>query len=113
MIGAILMNKIAVYQQKTELSRCRKINLIYGNNGTGKTLLSNYLQDPSQPAYADCSIRRLFVLSHRKECTKKLRAADRRLETVQDLTLWILQKKDGITRTQEFKIMPPRPPASG
>ena len=113
MIGAILMNKIAVFQQQTELSRCRKINLIYGNNGTGKTLLSNYLQDPAQPAYADCSIRQLFVLSHRKECTTKLRAAERKLETGQDLTLWILLKKDGITRAQEFKIQLPRLPASG
>ncbi len=57
MIDAILMNKIAVFSRKTELSHCRKINLIFGNNGTGKTLLSNYLQDPAQPEYADCSIR--------------------------------------------------------
>ena len=39
MIEKITLNNIAVYDQKTEFSHCKKINLIYGNNGTGKTLL--------------------------------------------------------------------------
>ncbi len=56
MITSISMSNFAVYLQKTELSYCKKINLIYGNNGTGKTLLSNYLMDPAQPSYADCKI---------------------------------------------------------
>ena len=56
MISRISMENFGVYHGKTELFPCKKINLIYGNNGTGKTILSNYLADPSQPEYRDFSI---------------------------------------------------------
>lgn len=56
MIDTISMKNIAVYQTETKLTGCRKINLIYGNNGTGKTILSNYLRNPNDPFYRDCAI---------------------------------------------------------
>ena len=34
----------------------KKINLIYGLNGTGKTTLSNYLRDRENTCFSDCSI---------------------------------------------------------
>ncbi|MFZ1720469.1 MAG: AAA family ATPase [Candidatus Moraniibacteriota bacterium] len=34
----------------------KKINLIYGLNGTGKTTLSRYLQDKDNACFSDCSI---------------------------------------------------------
>lgn len=57
MIEKITLKNIAVYNQKTDFSNCKKINLIYGNNGTGKTVLSNYLMHPTAPEYSDCSIQ--------------------------------------------------------
>ena len=56
MIQSIKMNNFAVYNRETQLSGCRKINLIYGNNGSGKTILSNYLLSPDSTEYKDCSI---------------------------------------------------------
>lgn len=55
MISSISMKNFAVYAQQTEFSQCKTINLIYGNNGTGKTLLSNYLQDPQIYSYIQYS----------------------------------------------------------
>ena len=48
--------------------------------------------------------QQLFLMSHRKECTKKLRACDRRLESPDILALWILKKFNGTTQAQKFAV---------
>lgn len=37
----------------------KKINLIYGLNGTGKTTISKFLQDKNNKCFSDCSIEGL------------------------------------------------------
>ena len=50
----------------------------------------------------DKYIRQLFILTHRKECTKKLRSFDDRLENEQNIGLWILKKRNGMSQAQIF-----------
>ncbi len=50
------MENIASYKQKAELLTDKKINLIYGLNGTGKSTLSNYLYNMNDSKYASCSV---------------------------------------------------------
>lgn len=56
MLNKIELQSVASYQSLTTLETDKKVNLIYGLNGTGKSTLSNYLYDPYQPQYASCSI---------------------------------------------------------
>ena len=51
------MSNFAVYEQGAELSNCRKINLIYGNNGSGKTIISNFMMNPDAAEYEGFSIQ--------------------------------------------------------
>lgn len=48
------MSKCASYKNQTSLETDKKINLIYGLNGTGKSTFSNFLYTPSSPIYANC-----------------------------------------------------------
>jgi len=57
MINKISIKNIASYGEiPAVLETDRKINLIYGLNGTGKTTLSNYLQDKNNVSFSDCLI---------------------------------------------------------
>lgn len=53
------MKDVASYKQEAELLTDKKINLIYGLNGTGKSTLSNYLYNMNDLKYASCSIEGL------------------------------------------------------
>lgn len=54
MITKIVMSKFASYKNPTTLETDKKVNLIYGLNGTGKSTLSNFLYDPESNNYANC-----------------------------------------------------------
>lgn len=57
MIKKITLKKVASYgDDPVVLETDKKINLIYGLNGTGKTTLSKYLQNKDDTAFSDCSI---------------------------------------------------------
>ncbi len=56
MISKISLNKIACYKNLTVLETDKKVNLVYGLNGTGKSTLSNFLHNQSEVKYKDCSI---------------------------------------------------------
>ena len=55
----ITLKNVASYKEETTITADKKINLIYGLNGTGKTILSNYLYRNSKEEedlqYRDCS----------------------------------------------------------
>jgi wobble nucleotide-excising tRNase len=57
------MNKVACYKESVTLSTDKKINLIYGLNGTGKSIISDYLyhykSEKSKEKYPDCKIKGL------------------------------------------------------
>jgi len=55
MIKKISLNNFACYKSPTSLETDKKVNLIYGLNGTGKSLLSDYLYNKSSSNYSSCS----------------------------------------------------------
>jgi wobble nucleotide-excising tRNase len=59
MITKINLNKVASYKATTVLETDKKVNLIYGLNGTGKSTLSNFLHQRTDEKYKDCSIEGL------------------------------------------------------
>src|SRR5690606_6061284 len=59
MITKIHLNKVASYKSETVLITDKKVNLIYGLNGTGKSTLSNYLLQRTDEKYNSCSVEGL------------------------------------------------------
>ena len=55
MLTEIRMDAVASYKHTTSLVTDKKINLIYGLNGTGKSTFSNYLYAPDDPEFRFCS----------------------------------------------------------
>lgn len=55
MINNIVLNEVASYKSKSELHTDKKVNIIYGLNGTGKSTLSNYFYDIENEKYQHCS----------------------------------------------------------
>jgi len=57
MITKITLKKVASYgDEPAVLETDKKINLIYGLNGTGKTTISKYLQNTDDGCFSECSI---------------------------------------------------------
>ncbi|MBU8921689.1 MAG: AAA family ATPase [Bacteroidales bacterium] len=56
MIAEIQMSKVASYKALTSLTTDKKVNLIYGLNGTGKSIVSDFLYKPDAPRFGDCKI---------------------------------------------------------
>ena len=54
MITEIRMEGVASYKAEASLLTDRKVNLIYGLNGTGKSTLSTFLYDQNNPIYGRC-----------------------------------------------------------
>lgn len=59
MITKINLNNVASYKSQTALETDKKVNLIYGLNGTGKSTLSNYLHQRTEDKYKSCSVEGL------------------------------------------------------
>ncbi|HPS29579.1 MAG TPA: AAA family ATPase [bacterium] len=59
MITKIVMNNVASYKSVATLETDKKINLIYGLNGTGKSTFSDFLYDMSNPKFSGCSVEGL------------------------------------------------------
>lgn len=58
MILSVSLQNVSSYSPAvpTVLGPLKKINLIYGQNGTGKSTIGNYLQAMDQPAFQNCTI---------------------------------------------------------
>lgn len=59
MISKIVMKNVASYKEETVLATDKKVNLIYGLNGTGKSTLSGFLYCIEDSQYSDCKIEGL------------------------------------------------------
>lgn len=59
MITKITLDKINSYKKLTILETDKKVNLIYGLNGTGKSTFSDYLNQRVEEKYKKCSIEGL------------------------------------------------------
>ena len=57
MIESIKVADIATYDATgVQINDLKKINFIYGANGTGKTTITKLLNDASLPEFANCSV---------------------------------------------------------
>ena len=56
MIKDIVLKNCIPYK-KGELTDCKKINFIFGSNGSGKTTISSFLDGDNSPRYSSSSIR--------------------------------------------------------
>ncbi len=57
MIESITIKKVATYNETgIQLNDLKKVNFIYGSNGCGKTTISNYLQNLTDPKFGNCSV---------------------------------------------------------
>lgn len=55
MITQITIDNIASYKSKNQLNTDKKVNIIYGLNGSGKSTFSNYFYSPANIEYQHCS----------------------------------------------------------
>lgn len=51
----IVMSGVASYKTPATLESEKKVTLLYGLNGSGKSTISNYLYEPGNPDYKHCS----------------------------------------------------------
>ena len=59
MISKIVLNGVASYKKETVLETDKKVNLLYGLNGTGKSTLSEFLYDQIGARFSQCRIEGL------------------------------------------------------
>ena len=59
MITKIKLNGVASYKNSALLETDKKVNLIYGLNGTGKSIFSNYLYEKDHADFSNCTIEGL------------------------------------------------------
>lgn len=59
MITKLILNGVASYKTPAVLETDKKVNLIYGLNGSGKSTMSNFLYNRNDAKYKDCSIEGL------------------------------------------------------
>ncbi|WP_221627949.1 AAA family ATPase [Teredinibacter franksiae] len=56
MISKLQMDGVASYKSAATIETDKKINLVYGLNGTGKSTISNYLYDRGGSEFDKCSV---------------------------------------------------------
>lgn len=59
MISKIVLNEVASYKKEAVLDTDKKVNLLYGLNGTGKSTFSEFLYDHTEARFSQCSIEGL------------------------------------------------------
>lgn len=63
MIKNLILRGVSSYSpdQNSQIGPLTKVNMFYGHNGTGKTTIGNYLQDPSDLLYHQCKTQPVLV----------------------------------------------------
>lgn len=72
MIKNLILRGVSSYSpdQYSQIGPLKKVNMFYGHNGTGKTTIGNYLQDPADLLYHQCKTqpasaeREVLVYNH-------------------------------------------------
>ena len=71
MIKRITMKNCATYDKPgVVIDDCDRVNFIYGHNGSGKSTISNYLGDPQEYKFNNCSIVSVFPHSSTVDCLR-------------------------------------------
>lgn len=131
MIKKIKINKVASYKQESTLATEKKINIIYGLNGVGKTIFSNYLYDIKNTSFSNCSVEGLsddeellvynqqfihdyfyqpdnlkgiFTLSKdNKEAVEKIKNATNEIQNFEKQKLTLLEKEKNLANNLNTK----------
>lgn len=104
MIRKIVINKVASYKAPTTLEADKKINLIYGLNGTGKSTLSNFLYNTENPIYNQSFLERdgnEEILVYNQEFIKDIFFEDDNLNGVFSLSKENKDAKQRIKNAQD------------
>ena len=64
MITEVKLKNVATYKEENLVSK--KVNFIYGNNGTGKTTISRFIANPKELKFSDSEL----VFDEAGECNK-------------------------------------------
>lgn len=57
MIEAITLKNVATFDEiGVQIQNFKKVNFIYGGNGSGKTTITKFLYNPDDTSFADCSL---------------------------------------------------------
>lgn len=72
MIKNLILRGVSSYSPElnSQVGPLTKVNMFYGHNGTGKTTIGNYLQDPADLLYHQCQTqpalaeREVLVYNH-------------------------------------------------
>lgn len=57
MLQSISVKKVATYDDAgIRIDNLKKVNFIYGANGSGKTTISKFLDEPSSSLFSECSL---------------------------------------------------------
>ena len=58
MIDSISIKNTASFDKNNgvQINELKKINFVYGSNGSGKTTISNLIANPTETEYQDCEI---------------------------------------------------------
>ena len=59
MISKIVLKGVASYKKEAKLETDKKVNLLYGLNGTGKSTFSNYFYDRGNSRFSECLVEGL------------------------------------------------------
>lgn len=59
MISKIVLKDVASYKKEAVLETDKKVNLLYGLNGTGKSTLSGFLYEPNDTRFSECKVEGL------------------------------------------------------
>ena len=54
MLTEIRMDSVASFKKEAKLATDKRINLVYGLNGTGKSTISNFLYEPDNTRFIKC-----------------------------------------------------------
>ncbi len=54
MLTKIVLNNIATYKTETIIDNLKAVNFFYGANGTGKSTIASYLNNPNDTLYSNC-----------------------------------------------------------
>ena len=55
MITEIILNSVATYRNLTKIENLKAVNFFYGANGTGKSTIASYLNNPKDALYSYCT----------------------------------------------------------
>ena len=57
MIESIFLKSVASFDNSgIQINNLKRVNFIYGSNGCGKTTISNFLLNPTNPKFHNCSV---------------------------------------------------------